>query len=537
MIFFYFACAGTKNNIKTGKEIKVSKDATPDWAPNPPLETFVGISKNFADESSARQDAINDARRQIVDYLGLKIDREIIDRIITQGQTDQILSSDVIGDATTKMLGQTILKVRATKYHIERWQRTEQGKTNYYWKAYCLVPFSESEHHKFAESWISQVSGLAQPVFEDANRLVKSNDLAKAAFKYQKVLKIIKEAEGIADFEPELMKPIKALETHTSLRIADIKSSVLKNQILDGLDDLSRQLPYKPIRVAVGNINYEETLIGSQFSTFLADALNVALAHSNDFNVFERNLDFILKEQSLSQSGIIDKETIVATGKLKGLEAEIKGKYWNEPDQVKINLFLTSAETGRIAATDLILPKIALPDRMEFVPGNLNAAIQTYADFGGKAKLSQSKDFKIRVWVDKGNGGVYTIGEKLLIFFKANHDCFLKLYHTDSAGNILQLFPNQYSRDNFIKAGRVYIIPDESYDFDFVVKLPLGSEIIKAIASLQPFSTKDDFSANEVFKSLGSASKNNIRGILTRDIGIKGKKGVAEDMCVFTTVE
>jgi len=538
VILIFLGCASTGGNAVQDAKVKISNEHRPDWIDNPLEGQYVGVSKNFSGESSARQDAVNDARKKIIDHLGLRIDRKIVDRMITQGKTDEIISANIIDDATTKMVGQTILKVRAIKYYTERWKIVGNGKTSYYWKTFCLVPFSKENHLSFARDWINQVVNLAQHVYKAAVQMEAQNKIISAAIKYQQMLNILKEVEGIADFEPVLMKPVRELKIKTSARLADIKPYILKNQLSAALHELSTQIPIKPLRVAVWNINYEDTPIGSKFSQYFADALSIALTRSADYEVFDRSdLEMILQEKRLSMTGIIDEETKVLPGMLKGVEALIHGKYWNEPDQVRMSLFLTSVKTGRLGAIELILPKLAFPERMKFIPANLDEALQTYKNFGGHEKLDGVRDFKIRVWADKGNGGVYKVGEKVIIYFKANIDCYLKLYHTDSAGNILQLFPNQYIQDNFIKARRVYSIPDETSDFEFVVQPPFGSEMIKAIASLSPFSIKDKFTNSEVFKPMGIASKKNIHEILTRDIGMKARKDLAESICVLTSVE
>ncbi|RLA95234.1 MAG: hypothetical protein DRG83_18840 [Deltaproteobacteria bacterium] len=531
-------CATTGGRAPETEEFRVSKEPRPDWPDNPPSGHFVGISKNFSMEAKARNDALMDARKKIIDYLGVKIEKNVLDKILTTGRTDDVLITDVVSNAITRMIGQSILKVRAMKYHSEKWKQIDKGKVSYYWKVFCLVPFSKEEHNQFVSQWVGEITRLAQPIFTAAKKAEQDDDLITAAQKYDRVLKVLQQAEGIADFEPFLISPVRRLKAEASSALETLKPKLVSFQIEKCIKDLARQITSKPLRVSIGNITYQNTDLSSKFGEYLSSELSVGLTKSRSFQeISRRDLDEILKEQRLSLTGIIDQETQVKPGKILGIEALLYGDYWDEGDNVKVNLFLTHVETGRMGASSMLVPKLCLSPDMELVSKNYQSALLAIDEFGGREKQGTSKDFKIRVWVDKGNGGIYTEGEKLIIFFKSNHDCFLKLYHTDSAGNILQLFPNQYSRDNFIKAGRVYSIPDETSNFDFVVQPPFGSEVIKAIASMKPFSTAEGFGANEVFKSMGRASRENIRGILTRDIGILARKGVAEDLCVFTTVE
>jgi len=185
-----------------------------------------------------------------------------------------------------------------------------------------------------------------------------------------------------------------------------------------------------------------------------------------------------------------------------------------------------------------MIPKMALLEDIDIKPANFEKTLQTIEAFGGDKTSQASGNLRIKVWVDKGAGSVYKAGEKLTVYFKANRDCYLRLYHANAAGEISLLFPNKFTDDDFMKAFRVYSIPDEYSKFDFVISAPFGSEVIKAVASLKPFTEKrtTDFTKS-VFSDLGNATKENIRDILSRATKSLPKKGVAENLYVFTTID
>lgn len=78
--------------------------------------------------------------------------------------------------------------------------------------------------------------------------------------------------------------------------------------------------------------------------------------------------------------------------------------------------------------------------------------------------------------------------------FRTRKDCYLVLYNVGPDGEITQLFPNIYLKNNFIKANRTYIIPDPAFrtqdgeEVYFYVdeKKPVGLEVVKALATLDP---------------------------------------------------
>jgi len=99
-----------------------------------------------------------------------------------------------------------------------------------------------------------------------------------------------------------------------------------------------------------------------------------------------------------------------------------------------------------------------------------------------KIAIRPVPDFNIEVWVDKGCGKSYTVGENITIYFKSNKDCYLTLFDFIPGGGIRLLFPNRYEKNNFLEANKVHTIPP-----GFVVTPPPGKEMIRAIATTSPW--------------------------------------------------
>lgn len=109
-----------------------------------------------------------------------------------------------------------------------------------------------------------------------------------------------------------------------------------------------------------------------------------------------------------------------------------------------------------------------------------------------KIAIRPVPDFKIEVWIDKGCGKSYTVGENITIYFKSNKDCYLTLFDFTPGGRIRLLFPNRYRKDNFFKANREYAIPSASDKFRFEVTLPTGKGMIRAVATTSPWQFSSD---------------------------------------------
>ena len=70
---------------------------------------------------------------------------------------------------------------------------------------------------------------------------------------------------------------------------------------------------------------------------------------------------------------------------------------------------------------------------------------------------------KVDVWTEKGNGSVYSAGERISIKILPHVSGYLYVYNIDSEGKVHILFPKStYARNNYVVAGKIYHLP---YDF------------------------------------------------------------------------
>ncbi len=130
-------------------------------------------------------------------------------------------------------------------------------------------------------------------------------------------------------------------------------------------------------------------------------------------------------------------------------------------------------------------------------PSFLPAATVVEGASAYKARTPESPDMDVSsrvAIVPRPVGGVlkanirtdrarYHIGDPIRIYFSVNRDAYVFIFDTDAAGVTRQIFPNYYDRDNFIRAGRRYMIPDRNYDLE--VTGPQGTEKLTIVAVAQ----------------------------------------------------
>ncbi len=69
----------------------------------------------------------------------------------------------------------------------------------------------------------------------------------------------------------------------------------------------------------------------------------------------------------------------------------------------------------------------------------------------------------------------------------------MTLLNVGTDGKVQLLFPNEYHKNNQVKAGTVYIIPPREANFAIKAKAPAGMDAVKAIATLDKVTLiKDD---------------------------------------------
>lgn len=76
-------------------------------------------------------------------------------------------------------------------------------------------------------------------------------------------------------------------------------------------------------------------------------------------------------------------------------------------------------------------------------------------------------------------------GQTIRFRIEPGRDCYVGIWHVDSAGTRTQLFPNQHEQDHFLAAGKVRLIPAGDAAYSIRVTSPQGLEYVHLVASSQ----------------------------------------------------
>ena len=123
--------------------------------------------------------------------------------------------------------------------------------------------------------------------------------------------------------------------------------------------------------------------------------------------------------------------------------------------------------------------------------------------------------FSLRLWLDKERGATYAPGERIKISFQASRDSFVTLYNYDTEGRVKIVFPNQYMRNNFVRAGEV-----KSIEGVINPRTRPGIEYVQGFATTRPILLSDrekDLISKEFMPEISKDFKNftkTIKGII-----------------------
>ncbi len=166
-----------------GEEEIVSGKKLPQWAREISPNYFVGISLPYTHEADARSAALLDARKQILDRLGVMLSKIQLEKILDRNSKadPNIVETDTEGDIQTIAISKGLIAVKAEKYHVQKYKRRQNNSVSYYHIAYVKVPFSKPAHdamigrifEEIEKSCHSRMARINSDVFADIQPILE----------------------------------------------------------------------------------------------------------------------------------------------------------------------------------------------------------------------------------------------------------------------------------------------------------------------------------------------------------------------------
>ncbi|MEW6027118.1 MAG: DUF4384 domain-containing protein [Planctomycetota bacterium] len=537
------------------KKVWASQEQKPDWTIKEPgikdgIQFFIGLSDKFATEKEARDNAYSHALNNTVKYISTDIRTKTERLIASTGLSSKIIDPTVTARGLEEQLSSAVARrVKPQEWYIEKWERKQGSEKRTYYMIYLLAQVPQEEVERVIAEQISRQDEMLKAVKASQEQLARAKSIILEAdnqsgqpvqswSRYQDAIKQAGDAMALIAGYPELKEMTKEIDiliesTEKKIKaVMDNPETMLAARVMA----LAKDAAY-PVTVAIAKASYQDTDLSSEFGGYLIQRIETIMGQEKAlYNVIAQKVfrDELKRHQSPIEDCLSGKFTALTSTVLAQVNGLVFVRYWEKGYKVDIKMELLEVGKGTIlGSTSVELPKSMFPNDIAYKPGNDLIAGEGLKALGSGAS---SGHFKVKVWADKGEGSVYKEGEHVQFHFRSGKDCYIYLYHMDAAGSVKLLFPNSFNRDNRVKANQVYSIPDDTMNFDFQITEPLGAEMVKAFASLQPIKDMEIKPDETGFRDIGKIMDAKTRDIITRSIEAVAKEGFAENTCVITTV-
>jgi|GEM_PF-3336432 len=525
-------------------------DKKPIWLYNEPEKKenflyFVGLSGNFTMEKDAREDAYNNSIKQAAKYIGTEIYDKTSTIYASYGLSSEIIDPTVARKQIEEQLTEAIArKVKSKEWYVEKCKKKYKTYSEEYFSVRVLSYASEETINSEIARQEAYQKELVLKIKNVNNQLSKAKTIIREAdsisasrpcYAYSKYSEAIDLAER-AKIEVQVYSEVKLKKIIEMLQpvidkakskmelISKNPEALLKCTLLALVSDYQ----YKPVNVSIASICFQDTELSTDFSKYLVSKIEENLSEEPAlYKVIAQN-EF-QKELARNKISIDDCLSGKSTANLKGL---LFVRYWDRQDSIELQFQLKEiGSKNLIKASSINLTKTIFPEDMNYKPAD--KMVEGWNKF---KEVKESGDFKVEIYPDRGESAIYYEGEFVKFHLKSTKDCYIYIYHMDSEGKVILLFPNAFNSDNYISADKLCTIPETGSGFKLQISPPFGNEIVKAIALLQPIKEIDTsgLSKEEGFLQLG-----NVQG-LENSVGYRAIKIVAENkaenVCTIKTM-
>jgi len=302
---------------------------------------------------------------------------------------------------------------------------------------------------------------------------------------------------------------------------------------------LSDNLSENRLHVVIDTLNLKGSQISSEFADRFLDLLQAELKqpkYQHDFIAVERQGTTRSLVRTRGGSGFLRIDDTTALEKESSPSAShdvlLSGTYKQSQDQqsVIVSIKLEKSDGSMISDASVLLQRSSIQEPLE--PQNKDLIQKTIRKVDASSK--PVSDFKLNLWVDKGNGGIYRSGQEVKLLFRSEVDCYLKVLYIDVNGNRILMFPTERDSKTKLSAAVVHELHKNN---KYTISSPFGSEVIIAFASTEPFPETTEINIGGGYRGFANDQPtsdivNGLRGMI---VGAQGEYAKKSEARVFIT--
>ena len=171
----------------------------PSWIDQTMPGHFVGLSRPAESEAEARQQALADGRRQIVESLGIQLGSELLDRVVEE-RTGGLSQLDERTEVKVQTASKAVVQAAPQAWHVEQ---TRDGM----FLAWCRISFSEAKHRAFVQEMVQATLAVAGDIHGKGSHHQTRGDVARALDAYADALEALEDLKGWTSDRDLLTRP------------------------------------------------------------------------------------------------------------------------------------------------------------------------------------------------------------------------------------------------------------------------------------------------------------------------------------------
>jgi len=470
----------------------------------------------FTSELKKKEDAVKD----VTDRLKSEARVQLIESIFVTIKS--IVTSNVTNENTN-----TASYFRQTSMSMSKLNLSGLTEEQYFDEkdnaVYAIAYAKKADISKLYRTTIAdKKSGIEQKIKDAANYTnVGDNQQAlKELFECYPEFREIEEAQSlIVAFESLsenaaglYVKEVSALKTQVNTEIKKLqknKQNTLEDICFFMAHGLKLQVDKMEKQVRLLNFTFQDSRVASAFSKRLSSTF----------------------EQKLISEGIqvsTQPNTVTNGNKTKDDSYMLSGTYWEDSTNIKLIGILRDDNGKAIASVETFMPMQWIKsNNVSYKPDNLTEVINNSATFS-KDIVTNEGGLVVDITTNKGNENpVFTKGDTLVMYVKANKECYLRVIYHFADGKQVLFFDNYHISNS--QANQIIEIPGK-----FECSEPFGVEILQMNAQSEEFKPLHTYteSGNTFIQDDLNKVLANTRGF--KPIGNKGLK--AEKLVTVTTI-
>ena len=249
------------------------------------------------------------------------------------------------------------------------------------------------------------------------------------------------------------------------------------------------------VNVGVGNFLYEDTDLLSPYSAMLKDELSMGLSKEGKFTVITRERMADLQNEGKFQGkDIVEPGTEAKKVQIEGVQGIIRGRFYYQPPNLTIYAEIAYLDGGEVHKVKVVIPSSEVAARIwpsdtgkqsrpevAIAPQAVKESTASIQDIESKVRKVE-KNFPLEIATVDGKRG-YAEGETVSFRCRSGHDTYIAVIDHQIDGSEILLFPNAFSTENYIPAGKAIDVPGTvKHGFEIQISPPFGSDVVQVIA-------------------------------------------------------